>query len=68
MQELRSRKALLLSRLEESGGIITKDIYPIMEELALVNPSSGCGVGDDQGKSHYGAMLPGKLAERFCRF
>ncbi|CAM9935980.1 unnamed protein product [Ectocarpus sp. 12 AP-2014] len=56
---LRSRKALLLSSLEKTGGVITDDIYPIMEELALVNPSSGCGVGKDLGKSHYCAMLPG---------
>eukprot|EP00752_Nemacystus_decipiens_P012974 g11480.t1 len=57
--ELRARKALLLKSLEETGGIITDEIYRIMEELALVNPSSGCGAGSDKGKSHYCAMLRG---------
>lgn len=61
LQELRARKALLLSSLELSGGVITDDIYPIMEELALVNPSSGCGLAKDKGKSHYCAMLPGMM-------
>ncbi len=60
-QELRARKALLLSSLEATGGVITDGIYPIMEELARVNPSSGCGLGSDKGKSHYCAMLPGGL-------
>lgn len=51
-----------MKSLEETGGIITDEIYPIMEELALVNPSSGCGKGGDKGKSHYCAMLRGGLA------
>ncbi|CAM9170841.1 unnamed protein product [Scytosiphon promiscuus] len=59
VMELRARKSLLLSSLEETGGVITNDIYSVMEELALVNPSSGCGAGSDMGKSHYCAMLPG---------
>ena len=58
-QELRARKALLLKSLEETGGIISDEMYSIMEELALVNPSSGCGAGSDKGKSHYCAMLRG---------
>ncbi|CAN0198601.1 unnamed protein product [Pylaiella littoralis] len=58
LQELRARKALLMSSLQSSGGVITDEIYSIMEELALVNPSSGCGTGKDSGKSHYCAMLP----------
>eukprot|EP00903_Cladosiphon_okamuranus_P015196 g14046.t1 len=57
--ELRARKTLLVKSLEETGGIITDEIYSIMEELALVDPSSGCGTGSDKGKSHYCAMLRG---------
>lgn len=62
-QELRARKELLLMSLSRTSGVITKEIYTIMEELALVNPSGGCGSGGDAGRAHYTAMLGGECAK-----
>lgn len=42
--------------------MITPGVFSVIEELAEINPSGGCGDSEDKGAGHYSGMLNGEAS------